>query len=162
MFLFIVYTMHVCNKSEQETRCVCKTQMPWRNTMSKSGKISNPTFWTPTSPGACDVSVVWITLIDWLIYLFGKTMSTSLSLPVWRRTSLKKGTPRDLFWPRSGSIPGQIWPINNRRCSSALSSSDLGLYTVYIYIRTDKFCLVVQWLGTACKLQEEGGGHLVV
>ena len=28
------------------------------------------------------------------------------SLPVWRRSFLKKGTPRDLFWPRPGSAPG--------------------------------------------------------
>ena len=38
------------------------------------------------------------------------------SLPVWRRSSLKKGTPRDLFWPRPGSAPGRIWPKNNNTC----------------------------------------------
>ena len=38
------------------------------------------------------------------------------SLPVWRRSSLKKGTPRDLFWPRPGSTPGRIWPKNNNTC----------------------------------------------
>ena len=32
------------------------------------------------------------------------------SLPVWRRSFLKKGTPRDLFWRRPGSAPGGIWP----------------------------------------------------
>ena len=35
------------------------------------------------------------------------------SLPVWSRSSLKKGTPRDLFWPCPGSAPGRIWPNNN-------------------------------------------------
>ena len=38
------------------------------------------------------------------------------SLPVWRRSSLKKGTPCDLFWPRPGSAPGRIWPKNNNTC----------------------------------------------
>ena len=38
------------------------------------------------------------------------------SLPVWRRSFLKKGTPRDLFWPRPGSAPGMIWPKNNNTC----------------------------------------------
>ena len=38
------------------------------------------------------------------------------SLPVWRRSSLKKGTPSDLFWPRPGSAPGRIWPKNNNTC----------------------------------------------
>ena len=38
------------------------------------------------------------------------------SLPVWRRSFLKKGTPRDLFWPRLGSTPGGIWPKNNNTC----------------------------------------------
>ena len=38
------------------------------------------------------------------------------SLPVWRRSFLKKGTPRDLFWPRAGSAPGGIWPKNNNTC----------------------------------------------
>ena len=38
------------------------------------------------------------------------------SLPVWRRSFLKKGTPRDLFWPRPGSAPGGIWPKNNNTC----------------------------------------------
>ena len=38
------------------------------------------------------------------------------SLPVWRRSLLKKGTPRDLFLPRPGSAPGQIWPKNNNTC----------------------------------------------
>ena len=38
------------------------------------------------------------------------------SLPVWRRSFLKKGTPRDLFWPHPGSAPGRIWPINNNTC----------------------------------------------
>ena len=40
------------------------------------------------------------------------------SLPVWRRSFLKKGTPRDLFWPRPGSVPGGggIWPKNNNTC----------------------------------------------
>ena len=38
------------------------------------------------------------------------------SLPVWRRSFLKKGTPRDLFWPRPGSAPGEIWPKNNNTC----------------------------------------------
>ena len=38
------------------------------------------------------------------------------SLPVWRRSFLKKGTPRDLFWPRPGSAPGRIWPKNNNTC----------------------------------------------
>ena len=32
------------------------------------------------------------------------------SLPVWRRSFLKKGTPCDLFLPRPGSAPGRIWP----------------------------------------------------
>ena len=35
------------------------------------------------------------------------------SLPVWRRSFLKKGTPRALFWPRPGSAPGGIWSKNN-------------------------------------------------
>ena len=38
------------------------------------------------------------------------------SLPVWRRSFLKKGTPRDLFWPRPGSAPGRIWPKSNNTC----------------------------------------------
>ena len=38
------------------------------------------------------------------------------SLPVWRRSLLKKGTPRDLFWPRPGSATGGIWPKNNNTC----------------------------------------------
>ena len=38
------------------------------------------------------------------------------TLPVWRRSFLKKGTPRDLFWPRPGSAPGGIWPKNNNTC----------------------------------------------
>ena len=38
------------------------------------------------------------------------------SLPVWRRSFLKKGTPRDLFWPRPGSAPGGIWPKYNNTC----------------------------------------------
>ena len=38
------------------------------------------------------------------------------SLPVWRRSFLKKGTPSDLFWPRPGSAPGGIWPKNNNTC----------------------------------------------
>ena len=38
------------------------------------------------------------------------------SLPVWRRSFLKKGTPCDLFLPRTGSAPGQIWPKNNNTC----------------------------------------------
>ena len=38
------------------------------------------------------------------------------SLPVWRRSFLKKGTPLDLFWPRPGSAPGGIWPKNNNTC----------------------------------------------
>ena len=38
------------------------------------------------------------------------------SLPVWRRSSLKKGTPRYLSWPRPGSAPGRIWPKNNNTC----------------------------------------------
>ena len=38
------------------------------------------------------------------------------SLPVWRRSFLKKGTPRDLFWPRPGSAPGGIWLKNNYTC----------------------------------------------
>ena len=29
---------------------------------------------------------------------------------------MKKGTPRDLFWPRPGSSPGGIWPKNNNTC----------------------------------------------
>ena len=38
------------------------------------------------------------------------------SLPVWRRSSLKKGTPWDLFLPCPGSAPGRIWPKNNNTC----------------------------------------------
>ena len=42
------------------------------------------------------------------------------SLPVWRRSSLKKGTPppppRDLYLPCPGSAPGRIWPKNNNTC----------------------------------------------
>ena len=38
------------------------------------------------------------------------------SLPVWRRSFLKKGTPRDLFLPRPGYAPGRIWPKNNNTC----------------------------------------------
>ena len=38
------------------------------------------------------------------------------SLPIWRRSFLMKGTPRDLFWPRPGSAPGGIWPKNNNTC----------------------------------------------
>ena len=38
------------------------------------------------------------------------------SLPVWRRSSLKKGTPCDLSWPRPGSAPGRILPKNNNTC----------------------------------------------
>ena len=42
------------------------------------------------------------------------------SLPVWRRSSLKKGTPCDLFWPRPGSEPWRIWPKNNNNCKGPL------------------------------------------
>ena len=38
------------------------------------------------------------------------------SLLVWRRSSLKKGTPYDLFLPRPGSAPGRILPKNNNTC----------------------------------------------
>ena len=38
------------------------------------------------------------------------------SLLVWRRSFLKKGTPRDLFLPRPGSAPGGICPKNNNTC----------------------------------------------
>ena len=38
------------------------------------------------------------------------------SLLVWRRSFLKKGTPRGLFLPRPGSAPGRIWPKNNNTC----------------------------------------------
>ena len=38
------------------------------------------------------------------------------SLPVWRRSFLKKGTPLDLFLPCPGSAPEQIWPKNNNTC----------------------------------------------
>ena len=38
------------------------------------------------------------------------------SLLVWRRSFLKKGTPRDLFLPRPGSAPGRIWLKNNNTC----------------------------------------------
>ena len=38
------------------------------------------------------------------------------SLPVWRRSFLKKGTPRDLFLPHFVSAPGRIWPKNNNTC----------------------------------------------
>ena len=38
------------------------------------------------------------------------------SLPVWRRSFLKKGTPCDLFWPCPGSAIGGIWPKNNNTC----------------------------------------------
>ena len=40
----------------------------------------------------------------------------SCSLQVWRRSFLKKRTPRDLFLPRPGSAPGRIWPKNNNTC----------------------------------------------
>ena len=38
------------------------------------------------------------------------------SLPVWRRSFLKTGDPRDLFWPHPGSAPRRIWPKNNNTC----------------------------------------------
>ena len=38
------------------------------------------------------------------------------SLPVWRRSSLKKGSPSDLIWPRPGSAPARVWPKNNNTC----------------------------------------------
>ena len=38
------------------------------------------------------------------------------SLPVWRRSFLKKGTPRYLFLSRPGSAPARIWPKNNNTC----------------------------------------------
>ena len=38
------------------------------------------------------------------------------SLPVWRRSFLKKGTPLTYFWPRPGSAPGRIWQKNNNTC----------------------------------------------
>ena len=38
------------------------------------------------------------------------------SLPIWRRSSLKKGTLHDLFRPRPGSTPRRIWPQNNNTC----------------------------------------------
>ena len=38
------------------------------------------------------------------------------SLPVWRRSFLMKGIPRDLFLPCPGSAPGRIWPKNNNTC----------------------------------------------
>ena len=28
----------------------------------------------------------------------------------------RTGPPCDLFWPRPGSAPGQIWPKNNNTC----------------------------------------------
>ena len=42
--------------------------------------------------------------------------SLLLYLPVWRRSSLKKVTPSDLFLPRPGSATGRIWPKNNNTC----------------------------------------------
>ena len=47
------------------------------------------------------------------------------SLPVWRRSFLKKGTPRDLFLPRPGSASGRIWPKNNNTCK--------GLWVLHAY-----------------------------
>ena len=38
------------------------------------------------------------------------------SLLVWRKSFLKKGTPRDLFLPHPGSANGRIWPKNNKTC----------------------------------------------
>ena len=37
------------------------------------------------------------------------------SLPVWRRSFLKKGTPMTYF-SRPGSAPARIWPKNNNTC----------------------------------------------
>ena len=45
------------------------------------------------------------------------------SLLVWRRSFLKKGTPRDLFLPRPGCAPGRIWPKNNSTCKGTMTTS---------------------------------------
>ena len=41
------------------------------------------------------------------------------SLPVWKRSFLKKGTPMH-FLPRSGSAIGRVWPTNNNTCKGHL------------------------------------------
>ena len=38
------------------------------------------------------------------------------SRQVWRRSSLKKGTPCDILLHRSGPAPWRIWPRNNNTC----------------------------------------------
>ena len=56
------------------------------------------------------------TLLPTCFYTIAMHSVCRCTLPVWRRSLLKKGTPRDLFWPRSGSAPGRIWPKNNKTC----------------------------------------------
>ena len=53
------------------------------------------------------------TLLPTCFYITAMHSVCCCSLPVLRRSSLKKGTPCDLFWPRPGSAPGRIWPKNN-------------------------------------------------
>ena len=52
------------------------------------------------------------TLLPTYFYIIALHSVCPCSLFVWRRSFLKKGTPRDLFWPR----PGRIWLKNNNTC----------------------------------------------
>ena len=56
------------------------------------------------------------TLLPTCFYITAMHSVCCCGLLVSRRSSLKKGTPSDLFWPRPGSAPGRIWPKNNNTC----------------------------------------------
>ena len=53
------------------------------------------------------------TLLPTCFWIIATHSVCCCSLPVWRRSFLKKGTPRDLFLPRPGSAPERIWPKHN-------------------------------------------------
>ena len=64
------------------------------------------------------------------------------SFPVWRRSFLKKGTPRDLFWPRPGSAPGGIWPKNNNTCKGpwVLHPYQVSSKSIQLFWRRSRKC----------------------
>ena len=51
-----------------------------------------------------------------VIFYFLNKAHYRCSRQVWRRSSLKKGTPCDIFLHRSGPAPWRIWPKNNNTC----------------------------------------------
>ena len=74
------------------------------------------------------------------------------SLPIWRRSSLKKGTPRVLFWPRPGSAQGRsgrntttlernhecaTWNLSHATRKTPVYTARLVIYITesYVYIR---------------------------